>query len=133
MSGAFLPAVYLAGFRAGADYSALTDTTKYIAVQLDTDGDVVVAAAGEQVNIGFLQNKPADQEPAVIAGPGGGSKAIAAGTIAAGDFLKTDSSGHLLKISSETSNAVAIALESAVDNDVFNVLVLAPGYSVTIA
>lgn len=128
MSGAFLPAIYVAGFRAGGDLTALTDTTKYVALQLASDGDAEVAAANEGEFLGFLQAVPQETTSVLaIAGPGGGSKAIAAGTITAGDFLKTDSSGHLLAIGPyETARAVAFALESAVDNDVFNVYVLEP-------
>lgn len=129
----FTPRNYITGLKAGEDLSALTNNTKYVALQLDTDGDVIKTAAGEQVCVGFLQNAPGNNKAAEIAGYGGGSLAIAAGTIAAGDFLKTDANGHLLKISSETANAVAVAMESAVDNDVFEVLVLPPGQSVTIA
>lgn len=133
MSGAFLPAIYLPGFTAAANLSALTDTTKYIALQKTTaDNAVNTAGANEGEFIGFLQNKPESGAAAVVAGPGGGSKAIAAGTITAGDFLKTDSSGHLVAIGAyENAFAVAFALESAVDNDVFNVFVLPPGTRVS--
>lgn len=132
MSGAFIEAVYLPGFRAGGDLTALTDATKYIALQLASDGDAEVAAANEGEFLGFLQAVPQETTSVLaIAGPGGGSKAVAAGTIAAGDFLKTDSSGHLLAIGAyENANAVAVALESAVDNDVFNVFVLPAGTKV---
>jgi hypothetical protein len=123
---------YIIGLDSGADYSALTNDDKYIALQLDTDGDVIVAAANERYNIGFLQNAPDNGKGADVAGPGGGSLAVAAGTITSGDFLKTDSSGHLVSIGTyEQAYAVAIAMDSAVDNDVFEVYVLPPGTLVT--
>lgn len=128
----FTPAVRLAGLKAGADFSALLDNTKYIALQLAADGDVETAGANEGEFIGFLQNTPADASPAEVNGAGGGSLAIAAGTITAGDFLKTDASGHLLAIGAyENGKAVAFALDSAVDNDVFEVFVLPAGSQVT--
>ena len=133
MSTPFIPANRAPGFKAGADFSALTEATKYIALTLDADGDVNTAGANEQDFIGFLQNAPKEDSPAEVAIVGGGSKAIAAGNITQGDFLKSDANGHLLAISSETANAVAFALQSAVDNDVFSVLVLPPGQSVIIA
>ncbi len=116
---------YISGRKAGADLSATAK--RYTALQLEADGDVNTTGADEADFIGFLQNLPADTKGAEIAGPSGGSKAIAAGTITAGNFLKTDASGHLLAIGpNETARCVAMALESAVDNDVFEVLVLQP-------
>lgn len=123
---------YISGLKAGADYTALTALTGKIALGLDADGDVTVAGANEAIFIGFLQNLPNDQEDAEIAGFAGGSEAIAAGVIDDGEFLKTDANGHLLAIGAyEQAYAVAIALVSAVDNDVFRVFVLPPGYLVT--
>lgn len=113
------------GFRAGADLSATTD--RYTAVQLEADGDVIVTAAEDADFLGILQDTPASGAPAEIAGPGGGSKARAAGTIAPMQPLKTDASGHLVPVGPfENAKVVAFALESAVDNDVFSVMVVAP-------
>ena len=124
---------YISGLKAGEDFSALTALTGKVALQLDTDGDVTKTGAGVINFVGFLQNLPKDQEDAEIAVFGGGSEAIAAGTIDEGKFCKTDANGHLLEISSETAFAVAFALDSAVDNDVFRVMVLPPGFSVIVA
>lgn len=129
----FTPANRIVGLKSGEDNSALTEATKYIALQLEADGDVVKSGADEQDFIGFQQNAPGLGDHVEIAGVGGGSKAIAAGTITAGDYCKTDANGHLVAMAAETANAVAFALDSAVDNDVFEVLVLAPGTSVIIA
>lgn len=124
MSGSFPSANYISGLRAGADLSA--STNRYKALLLATDGDVELAVANEMEFIGFLQNTPASGEPAEIAGVGGGSKAIAGGTINAGDLLTTDAAGDLVAITTgQTKAAVARALEGAVDNDIFAVLVLA--------
>jgi hypothetical protein len=123
MTGSFPTANYIPGFRAGADLSA--STNRYKALFLATDGDVELATANEMEFIGFLQNCPASGSPAEIAGMGGGSKAIAGGTIDAGNLLTTDGNGDLVAITTgQTKAAVARALEGAVDNDVFAVLVL---------
>lgn len=121
MSSSFPQANYIPGFRAGADLSS----SRYVALQLASDGDVEAATANEMEFIGFLQNAPASGAVAEIAGLGGGAKAIAAGNINPGDKLTTDSSGHLVAITTgQTKAAVAVALSSAVDNDIFDVLVL---------
>lgn len=129
MGSSFIPGNYIPGYRAGTDLTALTDTTKYVALKMATDGDVELAGANEQNFIGFNQLIPQETTSILeIAGPGGGSKAIAAGTITAGDFLKTDANGHLLSIGAyESAFAVAFAVSSGVDNDVIDVFVLPPG------
>lgn len=124
---------YITGLKAGADFSALTAATQNIALKLDTDGDVTQAGAAAQNFIGFLQNAPASGEDAEIAGAGGESLAIAAGSIQAGEFCKIDTNGHLVKITGETANCAAIALEGAADNDVFRVSVMPAGFAVTVA
>jgi hypothetical protein len=115
--------VYLSGLRAGADLSA--STNRYKAVFLATDGDVELATANEMEFIGFLQNTPASGSPAEIATAGGGSKAIAGGAIDAGQLLTTDAAGELVAITTgQTKAAVARALQSAADGDIFAVNVL---------
>lgn len=117
---------YISGRAAAADLSATAK--RYTALQLTSAGTINTAGANERECIGFQQNLPASGAPIEIAGAGGGTKAIAAGTITAGDFVKTDASGHLLSIGTyENAHAVAVAMESAVDNDVFEVFVLPIG------
>jgi hypothetical protein len=112
--------VIISGLTAAANLSA----ARYTAVLLGAGG-VNVAAANEMEFLGFLQNAPVSGGVCEVAVNGGGSKAIAGGNITAGDKLTTDSSGHLVAITTgQTRAAVAIALTGAVDNDVFEVLVL---------
>lgn len=121
---------YITGRTAAADLSATAK--RFTALQLDSSGTVNLAGANEAEFIGFQQNLPESGKAVEIAGMGGGSKAIAAGTITAGDLLKTDASGHLLAIGAyENANAVAVAMQSAVDNDVFEVFVLPMGMKVS--
>lgn len=125
-----ITANYVTGRKSAANLSAVAN--RNIALQLDSSGTVNVAGANEGEFIGFLQNLPNTAEAAEIAGACGGARGIAAGVITAGNFLKTDASGHLLAIGAyESANAVAVALESAVDNNVFEVYVLPAGTKVT--
>ena len=103
---------------AGSDLSS----SQYKAVVLSSDGAVDVAGAAAEA-IGFLMNAPTTGDIAEIASNGGGGKAIAGGTITAGDILATDANGDVV---TATANQVGVAraLESAVDNDIFNVEVL---------
>lgn len=119
--GTFNKANYKAGFKAGADLSA--STNRYKAVRLTGDDEVTLCVAGGVGFIGFLQNTPADTKAAEVAGDGGGSKAIAGGTIAAGARLTTDANGDVVTATS-TDTVVAKATVAAVDGDIFAVEVL---------
>jgi hypothetical protein len=110
---------------AGSDLSS----SQYKAIVLSTDGAVDVAGANV-AGVGFLMNLPTAGKSAEIATVGGGAKAKAGGTITAGDLLKTDSVGDVVT-AVNGENYVALALESAVDNDIFNVLVIPPHSDIT--
>ena len=101
---------------AGSDLS----TSQYKAIILSADGAVDIAAANASI-IGFLGNKPTSGASAEISSDAGGAKAIAGGTITAGDPLATDSNGDLV-VATGGDTVVARAIESAVDNDIFAVL-----------
>jgi hypothetical protein len=105
-------------FAAGSDLS----TKQYKAVTVSS-GTIAVASTGGNA-IGFLMNAPTSGQACEIATLGGGAKAIAGGTIAAGDLLEVDSNGDLVYATGAAENVVARALQSAVDNDVFAVQVL---------
>lgn len=110
---------------AGSDLSS----SQYKAIVLSADGAVDVAGANV-AGIGFLHNNPVLGAVAEISTVGGGAKATAAGTITAGDLLKTDSVGDVVT-AVNGENFVAMALEDAVDNDVFGVLVIPPHSDIT--
>lgn len=110
---------------AGSDLS----TSQYKAIVLSADGAVDVAGANV-AGIGFLHNSPLTGAVAEIATVGGGAKATAGGTITAGDLLKTDANGDVVT-AVNGENFVGMALESAVDNDVFGVLVVPPHSDIT--
>ncbi len=75
-------------FKAGADLS----TAQYKFVKLNSDGEVILAAATTDRPIGVLQNDPASGETAEVT-IAGGTKVKAGGTLAVGNPLFTNASG----------------------------------------
>jgi hypothetical protein len=89
-------------------------------VKFGSDNDHVAAAtAASDKSFGIAQNAAVNAGDKVeVAIAGGGAKALAAGTISAGDFLVPAASG----VVSSTNNGdrgVAIAMRSAVSGDIF--------------
>lgn len=75
---------------------------------------------------GFMTQDAAVGAEASVAILGGGAVGIAAGNITAGAELKTNADGHLVATTTANDIVVAIAAESAVDNDVFAILPVNP-------
>lgn len=85
---------------------------------------VVVSALATSKNFGICQNDVAAAEDlAEVAMPGGGAKGLAGGAIAFGDLLTSDVNGKLVATTNANDRAVAIAMEDAVDGDLFSVYV----------
>lgn len=123
-----MPSVYgdygtLPGLLAGADLSS----SQYYAVKLaSTAGEVVVATATTDTQIGLIQNDPADGEAAEVAA-WGVAIGKAGGSITAAQFVNALSTGTLQGTAggaSGTERVVGIALEAASSGDEFPVLVL---------
>ena len=103
------------GFKAGADLSAkIHRALKFSA------GKLIVAGAGE--GIGFCYNAPKTDEGGELVMVGGGGKGVAAGTITQGAELKSDANGLLTPATSANDLVIAIAMEAAVLNDVFEIM-----------
>lgn len=99
-----------------------------VAVKIGSDSQhVALVTAATDKAIGITQNTTDAAEQAMeVALPGGGAKARAGGTIAAGDELGFDAStGKMVKVASASDRVIAIAMESAVDGDYFAVEVTA--------
>lgn len=64
-------------------------------------------------------------DPVEVAIAGGGAKALAGGTIAAGDYLTSSSTGALVTSTTTNDHVCAQALEAAVSGDLFAVNVIA--------
>lgn len=81
------------GIKAGADLSA----AQFLAVKVDTDGDVVLAGAGE-VALGILQDKPAaDGRAATVAAAGVSKCVFGADSVTPGMLLAADANGKLIE------------------------------------
>lgn len=92
-------------------------------VKLGTDfKHVAVCSAATDKSFGILQSAPGSAEAVCeVAMPGGGAKGLAGGTITTGDLLAPDSAGKLVATTTENDRVVAIALQDAVADDIFNV------------
>lgn len=84
---------------------------------------VAVASAATDKIIGIAQNAVASGDACEVAMHGGGAKGNAGGTISTGDLLTSDSAGDLIATTSANNRVVGVALEDAVDNDIFSVAV----------
>lgn len=111
----------IAGFKAAAAIA------KGKAVKFGADKEhVAVCSAASDKQIGLVQSASTAAEDLIeVALPGGGGLALAGGTISAGDLLAADSNGALVATTSNADRHIAMAMEDAVANDVFSVLVIA--------
>ena len=102
---------------AGEDMS----TKKYYIVQLAATGLIEVAEGATDLIVGVLQNKPLAGEGALFR-YGGSSKVVAAGVVAIGDFVTTDSAGKAVATTTDGNVVIGRALEaSATDGDIIEV------------
>lgn len=102
---------------AGADLQL----KRYYAVKVNTDGDIVLAGAGENA-IGILQNTPNhDQSGAVMTL--GVAFFVSGGVIAAGANLTPDASGKLVTAGGGDA-VIGVALKAAANNDIGTVLLV---------
>lgn len=101
---------------------------QFFAVALPATTNRTVALAGAGVAVyGILQNKPLAGDAADV-GFYGISKAIASGTISIGSAVMSNASGALIAWTSGGSNTQAgMALESAVNGQIFTMFVYGPG------
>lgn len=104
---------------AGEDLSAL----QYRPMRLTSAGSVFAdtSLTGDKT-IGILMNAPTIGQVCEIATVGGGAKALAGGTIAAGDPVTASSVGRVVKATSG-KDVIGYALESAVSGDIFGILI----------
>jgi len=103
----------LASFTAGEDLSS----AQYLAVKINSDGNIVKAGAGERA-IGILQDKPENGKVGSVM-LYGISKAVYGASVTAGDALEVDSDGKLIPYSSGI--IVAIALENGSADEIHSV------------
>jgi hypothetical protein len=101
---------------AGEDMSS----AQYHIVQLDATGDVEIGEGNTDLLIGVLQNKPKEDEAALIRFLGT-SKVIAGGSVSIGNWLTSDGSGHAIATTTEADVIIGRALEAADSADIFEV------------
>lgn len=94
------------------------------AVKLSTDGEtpkVVAVNAATDIVHGFVSDIGgiAAGKLGTIIRVGNGAYGIAGGTIAVGNALKLDASGHLVATTTSDDKCVGYAKDSASDNDLF--------------
>lgn len=121
---------------AAADLSA----KQFYAVKVDSNGRAAVAGAGEAA-IGILQNNPASGVPASIM-VSGTTKAVAGGSITAGDVVAANADGKIVSATKGRtntsdagaaadallgSNVLGIALTGAASNDIFTIALMHMG------
>lgn len=108
-------------------YNSSAAIAKGKAVTLDATGKIVTAAnAVTDKSIGIAMNAATGADEKVeVALPGGGAKALAGGSISAGDLLAPTTGGALIATTTATNRYIAVALEDAVSGDLFSVQVAA--------
>lgn len=103
------------GFLAGADLSAL----QYTFVKLSGDSKTVVGCGADEIPVGILMNAPLSGQMAEVV-IDGGAQLKSSGVIGLNASIGSAALGEAKAITS--GSASAIALDSAVDNDIFPVL-----------
>lgn len=73
---------------------------QFCIVKQDTDGTMILSAAGTDKHVGVLQNKPAVGQAALVQF-NGTTKCVAGGTITVGAWVTSDGSGHAVATTSD--------------------------------
>lgn len=100
-------------YLAGADLSA----HQFKIVKFGADEKTVVLCGAGERGIGVLQNAPALNDVAEVAGFGGGAKVKAVGIITAGNSFASDANGFA-KASTTGQFCLGVALKTSVANEV---------------
>lgn len=104
-----------------ATFEASAAITKGKAVKIGSNNKTVTqCSATTDAAIGIAQNSASNAADLVeVALSGGGAKALAKTTIAAGDILGVNADGSIQKVASAADRVVGHAMESAVAADIF--------------
>jgi hypothetical protein len=108
---------------AAADLSSY----QYRAVKQDSSGNAALCSVDGEKAMGLLQNDPDAAGKAASIMVQGASKAVAGGTIAYWAAVGTDATGKLITVDEEADAVLGRALESAVTDQVFQVLLTHEG------
>ncbi len=118
-----LPGATNKSFKAAADLS----TKQHFIVKQDGNGEIVLAADAADKLLGVL-NEPGEADDDTVSvrlrNAQGTAKVIAGGTVTIGAYITTDSAGEAVATTTSTDQVLGIALEAAVDGDVFEFMPL---------
>jgi hypothetical protein len=133
-------ATYTKGQSISLVAAAALTAKQFYAVKIDSNGKAALAGAGEAA-IGIVQNNPGAGQPASVM-VSGSSKAVAGGSITAGDVVAANADGKLVAATKGRtntadeggatdallgSNVIGIALTGASSNDIFTVAIMHMG------
>jgi hypothetical protein len=108
--------------------SNLSAKQYYSVVLSQVSGEKSVTVASTQTAIGILNNAPVSGDLAAVI-VAGGAKAKIAGTVSAGNFLKSDSSATLIAVTTDKDRYCAQALQDGVSGDIIEVNVVSGYYA----
>lgn len=114
------------GLKAGADLSA----KQFTFVTIAADGDVEANTTAGALVPGVLQNKPLENQEASVA-YGGVSKVVAGDTVAAGDFVRSNTAGKAVANAGAAAPGYftrGIALTGGAADELISVLLAPTGY-----
>lgn len=116
-------AVYQPGERGSFQAAADLSEKRYHAVKLNTNGELVLAAAGTDNIIGVLDSdtKLGHTGDVVFINGAGSFKARAGAGVTAGDLITSDASGKAVKAAAG-DRAFGRAVTTAVTNEIFEYL-----------
>mgnify|MGYP001579847087 CR=1 FL=1 len=98
---------------------------QYTSVKLDTSEEVVAAVSGSK-SIGILQDAPngTSTEKTATVRVAGLSKLKLGGTVAMGEYLKSDAAGKGIAVTADNDEIMAMALTSGDNNDLIAVIIV---------
>lgn len=114
-------------------FKATSSISKGQAVKMDRSnpGQIVACGATTDEAFGIAQGAASANQYVEVAMPGGGAKALAQTTIAAGKQLCSHTDGSLKPVTGANDRVIAVAQTSAVANDIFEVIVVISQASAT--
>lgn len=102
--------------------SASLTAKQFYFIKIDTNGQLASVASTGGRSIGVLQDKPTAQgQPGQVCRPGDISKIVLGGTVAAGDFVMSDSNGKGV-VCTSGSHILGQALDGGDSGDIVRIV-----------
>ncbi len=114
-----IPEGFMYARNAGEDLSAAINKIAHV----DTDGDIVLAGAGDHV-IGVIYEGAAADTPCTVQMAGIAKVILGSGGITAGALVKPDASGLGVNAGSAGDKAIGIALQTGLITEVVSVALI---------